>query len=145
MLKDDNVKLLAFFFKDNRDNRDNSKYEEFNSQYEEFNFQYEEFNFQYEEFNFQYEEFTIGTICNRDNSLNVSKSESITFKELSLFIQRIVSIHSKNCPYLLPKSWSLSNNQRYLLPSIRGGVSRRQAARGWGFWEVLLGGAFGRC
>ena len=60
MLKDDNVKLLAFFFKDNRDNRDNSKYEEFNSQYEEFNF--------------QYEEFTIGTICNRDNSLNVSKS-----------------------------------------------------------------------
>ena len=59
LLKDDNVKLLAFF-KDNRDNRDNSKYEEFNSKYEEFNF--------------QYEEFTIGTICNRDNSLNVSKS-----------------------------------------------------------------------
>ena len=65
-----------------------------------FNSKYEEFNSKYEEFNFKYEEFTIGTICNRDNSLNVSKSESITFKELSLFIQRIVPVYSKICLYL---------------------------------------------
>ena len=58
-----------------------------------FNSKYEEFNSKYEEFNFKYEEFTIGTICNRDNSLNVSKSESITFKELSLLFQRIAPIY----------------------------------------------------